>query len=70
MNPFAAQLVENLKALNAKERDHLMRLIKEEFDNGKHYYALHGTEIVRPSDPAQLPDEDALSWHNNERYLG
>ena len=31
------------------------RRIKEEFDNGRHYYELHGLPIERPSDPTTRP---------------
>lgn len=44
--------------------------IKEEFENGRHYYALHGQKIAVPADPAQQPDPAALTWHNERRYNG
>ena len=46
------------------------RRIKEEFDNGRHYYALHGQQIEQPSDLRRLPDPVALKWHNEERFNG
>lgn len=46
------------------------RRIREEFDNGKHYYALHGHKIEPPSDIGQHPDADALTWHNEQRFRG
>ena len=46
------------------------RRIKEEFDNGRHYYALHGKQIIPPKDPRQRPDPVALSWHNENCYRG
>ena len=46
------------------------RRIKEEFDNGRHYYALHGQSIRAPDDLAKQPDAAALQWHNEERYNG
>lgn len=51
-------------------RFEVSRRIKEEFDNGRHYYALQGREIERPDDPAQLPDAAALRWHNEHRFRG
>ncbi|MEQ1882788.1 MAG: HNH endonuclease [Burkholderiales bacterium] len=39
--------------------------IKEEFENGKHYYALHGQEISVPVDIRLRPDPAALRWHND-----
>ncbi len=46
------------------------RLIKEEFDNGRHYYALHGKLINPPQDITQQPDAAALAWHNENCYRG
>lgn len=37
--------------------------IRQEFDNGRHYYALHGSEIRSPIDPAALPSRDNLLYH-------
>ena len=44
--------------------------IKEEFENGRDYYKLHGTPIRLPKDEANRPLTDALQWHSEERYLG
>ncbi len=46
------------------------RRIREEFDNGRDYYALHGHKVVPPSDIAQHPDPDALTWHNENCFKG
>lgn len=46
------------------------RRIKEEFDNGRHYYALHGQKIHAPNDTAQRPDPAALAWHNEHCFRG
>jgi len=46
------------------------RRIKEEFENGRQYYALHGRGIAVPENPLSAPDRAALSWHNENRYLG
>lgn len=40
------------------------RKIREEFENGRHYYALHGASVALPDDPKRMPDRAALSWHN------
>jgi putative restriction endonuclease len=50
-------------------RFEVSRRIREEFDNGVHYYALHGARIALPADPRQHPDKAALQWHN-DRYRG
>jgi putative restriction endonuclease len=46
------------------------RRIKEEFENGREYYALHGRSVSVPDHPKRRPDAAALQWHNDERYLG
>ena len=46
------------------------RRIREEFDNGKHYYALHGQKIELPVQMGQRPDPAALDWHNVNCFRG
>jgi putative restriction endonuclease len=42
--------------------------IREEFENGRHYYALHGQKIMPPARPDHHPDPDALAWHNEHCF--
>jgi len=42
--------------------------IKEEWENGHDYYALHGHEIHLPVAADQRPDQNALAWHANNIY--
>lgn len=44
--------------------------IREEFQNGKEYYALHGKEIWTPTAPWKRPDLSNLAWHNENVYRG
>jgi putative restriction endonuclease len=44
------------------------RRIKEEFENGRHYYAFHGQEIAKPDHPTRQLDRAALVWHNEELF--
>lgn len=46
------------------------RRIREEFENGRHYYALHGTSVAVPDRPDFRPDRSALAWHNASRFRG
>ena len=39
------------------------RRLREEFNNGKRYYDLHGKRIVVPEDPGLAPSRSALDWH-------
>ena len=51
-------------------RFEVSRRLKEDFQNGKHYYAHHGQQIWQPRDPGRRPNPEALAWHRQERYLG
>jgi putative restriction endonuclease len=45
--------------------------IKEEFSNGREYYALHGKKLqITPSSPADFPSPTFLEWHNTAVYKG
>lgn len=46
------------------------RRIRDEFENGRDYYAMHGTAIRVPNRRELQPDSDALRWHNENRFLG
>ena len=51
-------------------RFEVSRRIKEEFENGRHYYALHGQMINAPEEIGQRPDTAALTWHNEHCFKG
>lgn len=51
-------------------RFEVSRRIREEFENGRHYYALHGQIIEAPTDVQQRPDQTALQWHNENCFIG
>lgn len=44
--------------------------IKEEFQNGKEYYAVHGNSIPLPKSSELWPSKEFLSWHNQNVFLG
>jgi putative restriction endonuclease len=46
------------------------RRLKDDFDNGRHYYELQGTRVRLPGNPDALPSAVALRWHRENRYLG
>lgn len=56
--------------ITPEHRFEVSRRIREEFDNGRHYYELHGSEITLPTSANQRPDVGALRWHNETRFLG
>jgi putative restriction endonuclease len=42
--------------------------IREEFENGREYYALHGRGLEPPTKPIYRPDDQALTWHNENIF--
>lgn len=46
------------------------RRIREDFANGRAYYALHGAPVSLPDDAARCPSAENLQWHNERVYLG
>jgi putative restriction endonuclease len=45
--------------------------IREEFSNGREYYALHGRKLVTlPQNPSYRLNPSHLEWHQNNRFLG
>lgn len=45
------------------------RRIREEFENGRDYYRLHGNILLSlPDIESQRPARDALVWHNENRF--
>jgi putative restriction endonuclease len=50
-------------------RFHVSRRIKEEFENGRDYYRMHGQQVALPQSASWRPDATALRWHNDDRFL-
>jgi putative restriction endonuclease len=44
--------------------------LKEDYDNGKEYYQLHGSRILLPEDSRMWPGRDALDAHNGTTFGG
>jgi len=45
--------------------------IRDEFENGKHYYEFDGQRLtVVPDDDLERPSVEFLEWHNQYRYAG
>ena len=44
--------------------------IREEFENGRDYYALHGRRIDVPRERDLRPDPSVLTWHNDHCFRG
>jgi len=46
------------------------RRLREEYENGRVYYAMEGSHLAVPRAPADRPDAALLQWHNEEVFLG
>lgn len=44
--------------------------IRDEFENGRDYYSLHGKRIQAPTQSNQSPNREALTWHNENVFRG
>lgn len=44
--------------------------LREDYQNGRSYYPLHGSQITVPSDPLEQPNVAMLQWHNENVFLG
>lgn len=51
-------------------RFEVSRHIKEDYQNGRHYYAMHGKPISAPTNAVMQPDPAELHWHNEHCYRG
>jgi putative restriction endonuclease len=49
-------------------RFRVSRKIREDYSNGRDYYALDGKQIVLPSVPDFRPRQDVLAWHEKEVF--
>ena len=52
------------------QRFEVSKRLKADFDNGKHYYDLHGAPVRAPRAGSDAPSAEALAWHREHRYLG
>lgn len=46
------------------------RRLKDDYENGKTYYALQGTVLQEPRVVAERPAREYLEWHAQERFRG
>jgi putative restriction endonuclease len=46
------------------------RRLREDFENGKYYYAMHGQPVFWPINPEQQPKRELLEWHQTNSFLG
>lgn len=51
--------------------DHVFEVnprLREDYENGRDYYLLHGRRLREPADPSFLPSGEALTWHHEHRW--
>jgi len=51
-------------------RFEVSRRIKEEYENGRDYYALHGKDLFLPRNQSLRPSSEFITWHNENVYRG
>ena len=51
-------------------RFEVSRRLREDFENGRHYYELAGTQLLVPRHSEELPSTSALEWHANNVFKG
>ncbi len=52
-------------------RVEVSKRIKEDYGNGREYYAMHGRQlVVLPGNMLDQPGKDYLEWHNERVYVG
>lgn len=51
-------------------RFEVSRRIREEFENGRDYYAYNGKKILAPENKLYQPAPEFITWHNDNVYLG
>jgi putative restriction endonuclease len=54
--------------ITSEHKVEVSKRIKDEFHNGKEYYALHGSEVWLPEDARLQPGSEYLSWYNENVY--
>jgi putative restriction endonuclease len=51
-------------------RFEVSKRIKEEFENGRDYYAMHGRSLYLPPERKLRPASELISWHNENMFRG
>jgi len=56
--------------VNPYYRFEVSRRIREEYENGRDYYAMNGRPLHLPHNRALWPDNTYITWHNENIYKG
>jgi putative restriction endonuclease len=46
------------------------RRLREDFENGRHYYEMQGKPLLMPVKAQQQPGRELLEWHQTNKFLG
>jgi putative restriction endonuclease len=46
------------------------RRLKDDFENGRSYYGLHGQMLALPDSLLMRPSQPELDWHREQVFLG
>ena len=65
---FRVMVTDAYRRRCAVTRERVLRRMKEEYENGREYYRLHGSQIVVPDRPDLAPSSEFLQWHNQSVY--
>lgn len=55
-------------AVTPDYRVQVSQRLREEYQNGKSYYPLHGRHLILPAHVKNQPDSQLLEWHWNEVF--
>jgi putative restriction endonuclease len=56
--------------INPLMRFEISHKIKEEYENGRDYYRLHGGVVRVPTNQENRPSREYLEWHNTNVFKG
>lgn len=61
---------EGYVTVNSRYQFEVSKRIKDEYENGRDYYAMHGKQIALPVDPSLTPSLEYLEAHASRIYRG
>jgi putative restriction endonuclease len=54
--------------INNELRFEVSGRLRDDYENGRDYYSLHGRPLRTPANPAFLPSAEALAWHHDNPW--
>jgi predicted restriction endonuclease len=67
---IAVEVAWGYVTVTPEARFEVSRALRDEFANGRTYYALHGAAVTLPSRADERPSPSSLSWHNETVFRG